>query len=69
MRSCILSDKNTHLKEGQSPLHHVDVRHLEEATNTLIYTERAYGASYKPDAFKPHSNLFDSSYQKELFLR
>ena len=35
----------------------VDVRHLEEATNSLIYTEEAYGAEYKPDAFRPHENF------------
>ena len=27
-----------------------DIRHLEEATNTLIYRERAYRAAYKEDA-------------------
>ena len=44
----------------------VDIRHLEEATNTLIYTERAYGASYKPDAFKPHENFTSLSLNAPL---
>ena len=39
----------------------VDVRHLEEATNTLIYTEEAYGAEYRPDAFRPHDNFRNAS--------
>ena len=34
-----------------------DVRHLEEATNTLIFTEKAYGAQYKTDALKPNKNF------------
>ena len=34
-----------------------DIRHLEEATNSLIYTEKAYGSAYKPDALKPHQNV------------
>lgn len=34
-----------------------DIRHLEEATNTLIYTEYAYGAHYKPDAYFPNKNF------------
>ena len=34
-----------------------DVRHLEEATNTLIYSKKAYGASYKSDAYKPNENF------------
>ena len=35
----------------------VDIRHLEEATNTLIYKERAFGASFKPDALRPYENF------------
>ena len=35
----------------------VDHRHLEEATNSMIYIEEAYGAEYKPDAFRPHENF------------
>ena len=34
-----------------------DIRHLEEATNSLIYTEKAYGSAYKPDALKPDENF------------
>ena len=34
-----------------------DIRHLEEATNSLIYTEKAYGSAYKPDALKPGQNF------------
>ena len=36
-----------------------DIRHLEEATNTLIYTEKAFGAAYKADAYKPHENFYN----------
>ena len=32
-------------------------RNVEEATNTLIYTEVAYGAAYKSDALKPNDNF------------
>ena len=35
----------------------IDLRHLEEATNTLIYKEKAFGASYKPDALRPYENF------------
>ena len=35
----------------------VDMRHLEEATNSLIYTEKAFGAQYKADAFRPNDNF------------
>ena len=35
----------------------VDIRHLEEATNTMIYKEKAYGAEYKTDALKPNENF------------
>ena len=38
-----------------------DIRHLEEATNTLIYKEKAYGAGYKETAFKPNENFIQSS--------
>ena len=38
-----------------------DIRHLEEATNTLIYTEKAYGASFKSDSFKPNDNFVSVS--------
>ena len=34
-----------------------DIRHLEEATNTLIYTEKAFGAAYKADAYRPNDNF------------
>ena len=34
-----------------------DIRHLEESTNTLIYREKAFGAQYKADAFKPNHNF------------
>ena len=34
-----------------------DIRHLEEATNTLIYSKKAFGASYKADAYKPNENF------------
>ena len=34
-----------------------DIRHLEEATNSLIYTEKAYGATYKVDALFPNKNF------------
>ena len=36
-----------------------DIRHLEEATNTLIYTEKAFVAAYKADAYKPHDNFYN----------
>ena len=36
-----------------------DKRHLEEATNTLIYEEKAYGAQYKHNAWNPHMNFCD----------
>ena len=38
-----------------------DFRHLEEATNTLIYKEEAYGAGYKADAVKPNQNFIQAS--------
>ena len=38
----------------------VDVRHLEEATNTMIYMENAFGAGYKVDAFRPNENFTDA---------
>ena len=34
-----------------------DIRHLEEATNTLIHVEQAYGAAYKVDARFPNKNF------------
>ena len=34
-----------------------DIRHLEEATNTLIYSEKAFGAAYKADAYNPNRNF------------
>ena len=34
-----------------------NIRHLEEATNTLIYVEKAYGAQYKVNALFPHQNF------------
>ena len=34
-----------------------DIRHLEEATNTLIYVEKAYGAHYKMNALFPDQNF------------
>ena len=34
-----------------------DIRHLEEGTNTLIYTEKAFGAEYKADAYRPNDNF------------
>ena len=37
------------------------MRHLEEATNTLIYKEAAYGAGYKANAFKPNQNFIQAS--------
>ena len=36
-----------------------DRRHLEEATNTLIYTENAYDAQFKADAWRPDLNFCD----------
>ena len=39
----------------------VDIRHLEEASNSLIYTEKAYGAQHKPDALKPNENFVYAS--------
>ena len=39
----------------------VDIRHLEESTNTLIYTEKAFGASFKADALKPNENFLSVS--------
>ena len=38
-----------------------DIRHIEEATNTLIYSEKAFGAQYKADAFKPNNNFIQAS--------
>ena len=39
------------------------IRHLEEATNTLIYKEEAFGASFKDEAIRPHDNFIDVSSQ------
>ena len=41
--------------------HNVDIRHLEEASNTLIYTEKAYGADYKHTAKYPNKNFVYAS--------
>ena len=38
-----------------------DFRHLEEATNTMIYREEAFGAQYNADAFRPLDNFTDVS--------
>ena len=38
-----------------------DIRHLKEATNTLIYKEKAYGAGYKANALKPNQNFVQAS--------
>ena len=38
-----------------------DIRHLEEATNTLIHVEKAYGAAYKVDARYPNKNFTSAS--------
>ena len=38
-----------------------DYRHLEEATNSMIYREEAFGAQYKADAFRPQDNFADVS--------
>ena len=39
----------------------VDVRHLEEASNSLIYSVKAYGANYEADAFHPNLNFIEAS--------
>ena len=41
---------------------HADIRHLEEATNTLVYRESAYQAQFNADAFQPHQNFMDVSF-------
>ena len=38
-----------------------DIRHLEEATNTLIYVEKAFGAAYKADAQRPNNNFMHAA--------
>ena len=39
----------------------VDIRHLEEATNTLIYSEKAFGTSFKANSLYPYDNFIDVS--------
>ena len=39
----------------------VDIRHLEEATNSLIYTESAFGANYDQAALYPDENFVCAS--------
>ena len=38
-----------------------DIRHLEEATNTMIYIEEAFGAAFKNDAARPYENFIHAS--------
>ena len=39
----------------------MDIRHLEEATNSLIYTESAFGANYDQAALYPDENFVCAS--------
>lgn len=53
------SEREKVLFISDSIAHDVDRRHLEEATNTLIYSEKAFGAQFKSDALFPHLNFCD----------
>jgi hypothetical protein len=48
-----------------------DSRHLEKGTNTIIYTEKAFGAEYKVDAYRPNDNFIyvarNAPRKKELY--
>ena len=51
------SDRSKVLFITDSIGRNVNTRHLEEATNTLIYSEEAYGAEFRTDALKPNKNF------------
>ena len=51
------SKRNKVLFIADSVGNSADIRHLEEATNTMIYVEKAFGASYKADAYRPNDNF------------
>ena len=46
---------------GDAIGHNVDVRHLEEATNSLIDKERAFLTKYDQDSFNPDENFLYAS--------